>query len=201
MSLCFSYFIIHLIKKCFHYVCFCVCFLIGVQLIHHFVLVPGVQKNDSVIHTYITIFSDSFPLSVQFSSVAQSCLTLCDPVNRGMPGLPVHHQLPEFTQTHAHWVGDAIQSSHPLSSPSPAPNPSQHQGLFQLIKYWVQFPVLYSRSSFIVYFKYSSVYMLTPKLLIYPSPLPPLVTISLLSMLCAFKMVIYIYMYTYISLQ
>ena len=69
--------------------------------------------------------------SVQFSSVAQSCPTLCDPMNRSTPGLPVHHQLPEFTQTHAHWVSDAIQPSHPLSSPSPpAPNPSQHQGLF-----------------------------------------------------------------------
>ena len=62
-------------------------------------------------------------ISVQFSSVAQACLTLCDPMNRGMPGLPVHHQLPEFTQTHVHWVGDAIQPSHPLLSPSPpAPN-------------------------------------------------------------------------------
>ena len=66
-----------------------------------------------------------------FSSVTQSRPTLCDPVNRSTPGLPVHHQLPEFTQTHAHRVGDAIQPSHPLSSPSPAPNPSQHQGLFQ----------------------------------------------------------------------
>ena len=69
---------------------------------------------------------------VQFSLVVQSCLTLCDPVNRSTPGLPVHHQLPEFTQTHIHRVGDAIQPSHPLSSPSPrAPNPSQHQSLFQ----------------------------------------------------------------------
>ena len=69
---------------------------------------------------------------IQFSSVAQSCPTLRDPMNRSMPGLPVHHQLPEFTQTHVHRVGDAIQSSHPLSSPSPpATNPSQHQGLFQ----------------------------------------------------------------------
>ena len=65
---------------------------------------------------------------IQFSSVAQSCPTLCDPMNCSTPGLPVHHQLPEFTQTHVHWVGDAIQPSHPLSSPSPpAPNPSQHQ--------------------------------------------------------------------------
>ena len=64
-----------------------------------------------------------FP-SCQFSSVAQSCLTLCDPMNRSTPGLPVHHQFPEFTKTHVHRVGDAIQPSHPLSSPSPpAPNP------------------------------------------------------------------------------
>ena len=70
----------------------------------------------------------------QFSSVAQSCPTLCDPMNHSTPGLPIHHQLPEFTQTHVHWVGDTIQPSHPLSSPSPpAPNPSQHQGLFQWV--------------------------------------------------------------------
>jgi len=70
--------------------------------------------------------------SVQFSSAAQSCLTLCDPMNHSTPGLPVHHQLPEFTQTHVHRVGDAIQPSYPLSSPSPpAPNPSQHQNLLQ----------------------------------------------------------------------
>ena len=67
-------------------------------------------------------------LHCQFSSVAQSCPTPCDPMNRSTPGLPVHHQLPEFTQTHVHRVSDAIQPSHPLSSPSsPAPNPSQHQ--------------------------------------------------------------------------
>ena len=70
--------------------------------------------------------------SVQFSSVTQSCPTLCDPMNCSTPGLPVHHQLPEFTQTHIHRVSDAIQLTHPLSSPSPpAPNPSQHQSLFQ----------------------------------------------------------------------
>ena len=70
-----------------------------------------------------------------FSSVAQSCPTLWDPMNRSMPGLPVHHQLPEFTQTYVHQVSDAIQPSHPLLSPSlPAPNPSQHhQGLFQWV--------------------------------------------------------------------
>ena len=67
-----------------------------------------------------------------FSSVTQSCLTLCDPMNRSMPGLPVHHQLSEFTQTHGDGFCDAIQPSHPLSSPSPpALNLSQHQGLFQ----------------------------------------------------------------------
>ena len=72
--------------------------------------------------------------SDQIRSVAQSCPTLCDPMNRSTPGLPVHHQPPEFTETHVHRVSDAIQPSHPLSSPSPpAPNPSQHQSLFQRI--------------------------------------------------------------------
>ena len=70
------------------------------------------------------------------SSVAQSCLTICDPMDCSMPGLPVHHQLLEFTQTHVHWVGDAIQLSHPLLSPSPpAFNLSQHQGHLK----WVSF--------------------------------------------------------------
>ena len=69
-----------------------------------------------------------------FSSVAQSCPTLCNPMNCSTPGLPVHHQLLEFTPTYVHWVGDAIQPSHPLSSPSPpAHNPSQHQSLFQWV--------------------------------------------------------------------
>ena len=72
--------------------------------------------------------------SSQFSSVAQSCPTLCDPMNRSTPGLPVHHQLPEFTQIHVHRVSDAIQPSHPLSSPSPpALNPSPRQSLFQRV--------------------------------------------------------------------
>ena len=77
----------------------------------------------------------SFPIQLsshQFSSVGQSYPTLCDPMNRSTPGLPVHHQLPEFPQTKVHRVSDAIQPSHPLSSPSPsAPNPFQHQSLFQ----------------------------------------------------------------------
>ena len=69
----------------------------------------------------------------KFSSVSQSCPTLCDPMNKSIPGVPVHHQLPEFTQTHVHWV-NAIQPSHPLSSPSPpALNLSQHQGLFKWV--------------------------------------------------------------------
>ena len=81
----------------------------------------------------------------QFSSVAQSCATLCDPMNCSTPGLPVHHQLQAFTQTHVHRVSDASQPSHPQSSPSPpAPNPSQHQSLFsestlhmRWPKYWI----------------------------------------------------------------
>ena len=79
---------------------------------------------------------DGCPISGahQFSSVAQSCLTLCDSMNRSMPGLPVHHQLPQLTQTHVHWGGNAIQPSHPLLSPSPpALNLSQHQGLFKWV--------------------------------------------------------------------
>ena len=72
--------------------------------------------------------------SVQFSSVSQSCPTLCNPMDHSMPGLPAHHQLPELTQTHVQWVGDAIQPSHPLLSPSPpALNLSQHQSLFKWV--------------------------------------------------------------------
>ena len=79
-------------------------------------------------------FASEYISSVQFSSVAQSCPTLCDSMNCSMPGLPVHHQLLESTQTHVHWVGDAIQPSHPLSSPSsPALNLFQHQGLFKWV--------------------------------------------------------------------
>ena len=87
-----------------------------------FLLFPLREVYEVILHIY----------SVQFSSVTQSCPTLCDPMNRSTPGLPVHHQLLEFTQTHVHRVSDARQPSHPLLSPSPpAPNPSQHQGLFQ----------------------------------------------------------------------
>ena len=77
----------------------------------------------------------------QFSSVTQLCPTLCDPMNRSTPGLPVHHQLQEFTHTHVHWVADAIQPSHLLSSPSPpAPNPSQHLGLLQWVSLCMRWP-------------------------------------------------------------
>ena len=84
-------------------------------------------------------------VDVEFSSVTQVCPTLCDPMNHSTPGLRVHHQLLEFTQTHVHWVSDAIQTSHPLPSPSPpALNLFQHQGLFkwvsslhQVAKYWI----------------------------------------------------------------
>ena len=76
----------------------------------------------------LRILSENSSRIIQFSSVTRSCPTLCDPMNCSMPGLPVHHQLSEFTQTHVHRVSDAIQPSHPLSSPFPlAPNPSQHQ--------------------------------------------------------------------------
>ena len=93
-------------------------------------LIPWLQSPSAVIlkpkkikSTTVSTFS-----SVQFSSVTQLCPTLCDPMNRSKPGLPVHHQLREFTETHVHRVSDTIQPSHPLSSPSPpAPNPSQHQ--------------------------------------------------------------------------
>ena len=107
--------------------------------------IEGFMVNSVYLHKYVYLemvcdlkysaltFSNHIAFSsVQFSSVAQSCLTLCDPMNRSTPGLPVHHQLPEFTQTHVYRVSDAIQPYHPLSSPSPAaPNSCQHQSLFQ----------------------------------------------------------------------
>ena len=94
----------------------------------HFPIVYDKNSQHSSCAKYYTMFS------IQFSSVPQSCPTLCDPMNCSMPGLPVHHHLPEITQTNVHRVGDAIQLSHLLSSLSPpAPNPSQHQGLFQWV--------------------------------------------------------------------
>ena len=91
------------------------------------------------------------PISSVFSSVAQLCPSLCDPMNRSTPGLPVHHQLQEFTQTHVHRVGEAIQPFHPLSSPSPpAPNPSQHQSfpMSQLFTCGGQSTIVCKRSLF-----------------------------------------------------
>ena len=84
-------------------------------------------------------------LWLQFTSVAQSCPTLCDPMNGSTPGLPVHHQLPKFTQTYIYQVSDVIQPSHPLSSPSsPAFNLSQYQGLFQWVSSSHQWPKYWS---------------------------------------------------------
>ena len=103
----------------------------------HVFLLPSLLCFKSVCHKHKLkpgYGSCTSNVSVQFSSVTQLCPTICDPTNRGTPGLPVHHQLLEFTQTHVHRVGDAIQPSHPLLSPTPtAPNPSQHQGLFQWV--------------------------------------------------------------------
>ena len=100
----------------------------------------GTCQPDELIFQYpiflpfILFMGFSRKVSDQIRSVAQSCPTLCDPMNCSMPGLPVHHQLLEFTETHVHRVSDAIQPSHPLLSPSPpAPNPSQHQSLFQCV--------------------------------------------------------------------
>ena len=93
---------------------------------------PGMEPRSPAFQADPIHFPNIPFSSVQSSSVAQSCLTLCDPMNHSMPGLPVHHQILEFTQTHVHRVSDAIQPSHHLSSPSPpAPNPSQHQSLFR----------------------------------------------------------------------
>jgi len=108
----------------YHFVKCCWCFCAFVSI----VLSVSSLTLTSLCHYSSDMFS-SFKTSVQFSSVAQSCPTLCNPMNRSMPGLPVHHQLPKSSQTHVYRVSDAIQPSHPLLSPSsPAPNPSQHQG-------------------------------------------------------------------------
>ena len=102
--------------------------------------VPKRWTRLSHTHTHTHTYTDIHPWSpsskspIQFNSVAQLCPILCDPMNRSTPGLPVHHHLPEFTQTHIHRVSDAIQPSHPLSSPfPPAPKPSQHQSLYQWV--------------------------------------------------------------------
>ena len=119
------------------------------KFINNVVIVSGVHQTDSIIQISRSILFQIFPplgcyiimsrvpcvyssslLFQVVNSVAQSCLTLWDPMGCSIPGLPVHHQLPELTQTQVHWVSDAIQPSHPLSSPSPVFNLYQHQGLF-----------------------------------------------------------------------
>jgi len=85
-------------------------------------------------HRYRFLKSLFTLINLQFSSVAQSCPILCNPVYCSTPGFPVHHQLPELSQTHVHWVGDMIQPSHPMPSPSPTFNHFQHQGLFQWVR-------------------------------------------------------------------
>ena len=104
-------------------------------LVRIFIKLVEWEKSVSKMCNMILILGNDAPkYPHQFSSVAQSWPTLCDPTNHSTPGLLVHHQLPEFTQTHVHRVGDAIQPSHPLWSPfPPAPNPSQHQSLFQWV--------------------------------------------------------------------
>ena len=124
------YLLLVLVPYCFDYYSFVISLksehVISLTLIF-FLKIPLSICSLLCFHTNFKI-----TFSVQFSSLAQSCPTLCNPMNHSMPGLPVHHQLPEFTQTHVHRISDAIQPSHPLSSPSPpAPNPSQHQTLFQ----------------------------------------------------------------------
>ena len=137
-----------------YYLCYCyfscLTFFCSLGLVTKWLLWPHGLHNppgfsvhrtlQAKIPEWVAIFPSPFvPLSVQYqfsrSVLSLLCLTLCDPMNTSMPGLPVHHHLPEFTQTHVHRVSDAIQPSHPLSSPSPsAPNPSQHQSLFQWVK-------------------------------------------------------------------
>ena len=96
---------------------------------HFYTTLTGILHSN-----YTLYYLCQVPISLHFSSVTQSCLTLCDPMDCSTPGLPVHRQLPEFTQTHVHWVGDAIQPSHPLSSPFPPTfNFSQYHGIFQWV--------------------------------------------------------------------
>ena len=109
-------------------------FPLNINLAHSGILICRILNRRYWLAFNFRLFLYSTISSVQLSSVAQLCPTLCNPMNHSTPGLPVHHQLLEFTQTHVHRVGDAIQPSHPLSSPSPpAPNPSQHQGIFQWV--------------------------------------------------------------------
>ena len=109
------------------------CFL-DLAIVNSAAMNTGVHVSFSILVSLVSMPSGGITGLYQFGSVTQSCLTLCNPMNHSTPGLPVHQQHPEFTQTHVHWVSDAIQPFHPLSSPSPpAPNPSQHQSLFQWV--------------------------------------------------------------------
>ena len=115
------------------------------RVVHSFIIFPNHTPWISIYYYCLVwilssigvgkyVWSHYCVTSDQIRSVAQSCPTLCDPMNHSTPVLPVHHQLPEFTETHVHRVSDAIQPSHPLSSPCPpAPNPSQHHSLFQWV--------------------------------------------------------------------
>ena len=111
---------------------YCLCSFLKTSLMY---LWGSISGPSFLFHWSICLlFHQYHTVLVQFSSVAQSCPTLWNPMNCSTPDLPVHHQLLEFTQTHIHRVSDAIQPSHPLSSPSPpAPNPSQHQSIFQWV--------------------------------------------------------------------
>ena len=109
--------------------CFCFCFFACPCLF-------SFSSKNKTNFTLREISHPNYQSKFRFNLVAQSCLTLCDPMDGSMSGLPVYHQLPKYTQTHVHWVGDAMQPSHPLSSPSPpARNLSQHWSPFQ----WVSF--------------------------------------------------------------
>ena len=111
------------------------------KYIHHYSSLRGTQRPLSFASPSSSLL---LALSDQIRSVAQSCPTLCDPMNRSTPSLPVHHQLPESTQTHVHRVNDALQPSHPLSSPSPlAPNPSQLQ-VFQKGLFLIEVQLIYN---------------------------------------------------------
>ena len=119
-----------------HHNYFAFCLFCLEDLLHIILFFVSSTNSNSLFKTQLLwSLNQTFTIcSVQFNSVAQSCPTLCNPMNHSMPGLPIHHQLPESTQTHVHRVGDAIQPSHPQSSPSlPAPYPSRHQGLFQWV--------------------------------------------------------------------
>ena len=118
------------------------------RILPFFILLPSLPSFPpsflssffSFFFLFLNLYSDALGVNFQLSSVAQSCPTLWNPMDCSTPGLPVHHQFPELTQTHVHWVGDVIQPFQPLSSPSPLTfNLSQHQGLFQWVSYsqWV----------------------------------------------------------------